>query len=371
MLNKQTRSFRYVVLVPVRSDHVVSFRTSCLVPESFWSGSLRQDAVSISRLSERPHLPDCVSHEVSRLTGQLRTTAEPKTLHTLLRPEDLSEMLAAGTKESHEKAENTQFVKDFLRGHISRELFKLGAVALYFTYTAMEEEIEQNRDHPQFAPLYFPAELHRHEALARDLEYFYGKDWESQICCSPVTQRYVERIHEVGQSDPALLVAHAYTRYMGDLSGGQVLKKVAQRSLKLPSTGEGLCFYDFEGIHSAKAFKQLYRSRMNELDLDMPTKQRVVAEANRAFKFNMEVFNELEEIGKTLPKDVVDGEFPAHGEMQGDISKCPYYAAKMAASGGASYACQMAMALLRHPIGQVLLATWVAAIAGLAAWYLM
>lgn len=40
-------------------------------------------------------------------------------------PEDLSEMLAAGTKEVHEKAENTQFVKDFLRGRIKRELFKV------------------------------------------------------------------------------------------------------------------------------------------------------------------------------------------------------------------------------------------------------
>ena len=40
-------------------------------------------------------------------------------------PEDLSEVLAAGTKEVHEKAENTQFVKDFLRGRIRKELFKV------------------------------------------------------------------------------------------------------------------------------------------------------------------------------------------------------------------------------------------------------
>lgn len=45
----------------------------------------------------------------------------------------------------------------------------------------MEEEIEKNKDHPHIAPIYFPAELHRREALARDLEYFYGEDWESQV----------------------------------------------------------------------------------------------------------------------------------------------------------------------------------------------
>ena len=99
----------------------------------------------------------------------------------------------------------------------------------------------------------------------------------------------MDRIHEVGQRDPVLLVAHSYTRYMGDLSGGQILKKVAQRALKLPSTGEGLNFYQFEGIHSQKGFKQLYRSRMNELELDAETKERIVGESNRAFSFNMMV----------------------------------------------------------------------------------
>lgn len=162
-------------------------------------------------------------------------------------------------------------------------------MALYHTYTAMEEELERNKYHPHFAPLYFPAELHRHQALACDLEYFYGPKWQSEVKCSQATQRYVDRIHQVGREDPVLLVAHAYTRYMGDLSGGQVLRKVAQRALKLPPTGEGVKFYQFDAIHSAKAFKQLYRSRMNELDLDMDVKKRLVAEAVKAFQFNMEV----------------------------------------------------------------------------------
>ncbi|XP_053707689.1 heme oxygenase 2 [Synchiropus splendidus] len=286
-------------------------------------------------------------------------------------PDDLSEVLAAGTKDVHEKAENTQFVKDFLRGRIRKELFKLGAVALYYTYTAIEEEMERNKDHPQIAPIYFPSELHRHDALGRDLQYFYGHDWQDQISCSQATQHYVERIHQVGRDDPVLLVAHAYTRYMGDLSGGQVLKKVAQRALKLPSTGEGLEFYQFDAIHSAKAFKQLYRSRMNEIELDSATKKKLVDEAVKAFHFNMEVFEELEEIGKTIKDEVLDAGMPVHGEMGGDISKCPYYAAKMAATGGTAYACQVAMAMLRNPTGQVLFATWFAALAGLAAWYLM
>lgn len=42
-----------------------------------------------------------------------------------------------------------------------------------------------------------------------------------------------------------------------------------------------------------------------------------------------------------------------------------------AASGGSAYVGQLAMAVLRHPTGQVLFAAWVAALAGLAAWYFM
>lgn len=149
--------------------------------------------------------------------------------------------------------------------------------------------MDRNKDHLAFAPLYFPMELHRKKALIRDMEYFFGEDWEEQVQCSQATQKYVERIHCVGQNEPELLVAHAYTRYMGDLSGGQVLKKVAQRALKLPSTGEGTQFYLFENIDNAQQFKQFYRARMNALDLDLKTKEKIVEEANKAFEYNMQV----------------------------------------------------------------------------------
>uniref|UniRef100_A0A8C1W3K4 Heme oxygenase 2a n=1 Tax=Cyprinus carpio TaxID=7962 RepID=A0A8C1W3K4_CYPCA len=150
---------------------------------------------------------------------------------------------------------------------------QLGTAAMYYNYSAIEEEIEKNKDHPIFAPLYFPSELHRRDALAKNLEYLYGEDWESKISCSAATQPYVDHIHKVGRDDPVLLVAHAWTYYMGDLSRGPVLKKVAQRALKLPPTGEGVNFYHFEGIHNPTAFKRdtkrknlfLHQNRFGEM----------------------------------------------------------------------------------------------------------
>ncbi|NXG24277.1 HMOX2 oxygenase, partial [Grallaria varia] len=284
-------------------------------------------------------------------------------------PTDLSELLKVGTKEAHDRAENTQFVKDFLKGRIKKELFKLATVALHFTYSALEEEMDRNKDNSVFAPLYFPLELHRREALAKDLKYFYGDDWKDKIRCSEATQQYVDRIHHVGQHEPELLVAHAYTRYMGDLSGGQVLKKVAQRALKLPSTEEGIQFYVFDNVSNAQQFKQLYRARMNALDLDKNTKERIVEEANKAFGLNMQVFDELDKIGKSLTEEAQDGEFPVH-DGKGDIRKCPFYADGQGMAGpGCLF--RATLGLARQPLMQVVLAACVAVAAGAAAWYVL
>ncbi|XP_061847894.1 heme oxygenase 2 [Colius striatus] len=253
--------------------------------------------------------------------------------------------------------------------------------------------MDRNKDNPAFAALYFPLELHRREALAKDLQYFYGEDWRDKIQCSEATQHYVDRIHHVGQHEPELLVAHAYTRYMGDLSGGQVLKKVAQRALKLPSTEEGIQFYTFDNISNAQQFKQLYRARMNALDLDRDTKERIVEEANRAFRFNMQVFEELDGIGRALPEEAQDGGSAAHAG-KGDPRKCPYYAGRAgewwapaelhrrlprpAALTGLflpgtapGCPCHAALALATQPLVQLVLAACLAAAAGAAAWYVL
>ncbi|KFU95742.1 Heme oxygenase 1, partial [Chaetura pelagica] len=210
---------------------------------------------------------------------------------------DLSELMKEATKEVHEQAENTPFMKNFQKGQVSLQEFKLVTASLYFIYSALEEEIERNKNNPVYAPVYFPAELHRKAALEEDLEYFYGSNWREEIPCPEATQKYVERLHHVGKNQPELLVAHAYTRYLGDLSGGQVLKKIAQKALQLPSTGEGLAFFSFDGVSNATKFKQLYRSRMNAIEMDLATKKRVLEEAKNAFLVpSSQVFEALQEL---------------------------------------------------------------------------
>lgn len=167
--------------------------------------------------------------------------------------------------------------------------FQLVMASLYHIYAALEEEIEHNKQNPVYAPLYFPEELHRKAALEQDMAFWYGPHWQETIPYTPATQHYVRRLHEVGHTHPELLVAHTYTRYLGDLSGGQVLKKIAQKSLALPGSGEGLAFFTFPNIDNATKFKQLYRARMNTLEMTPEVKHRVTEEAKTAFLLNIEV----------------------------------------------------------------------------------
>ncbi|MEL6439698.1 MAG: heme oxygenase (biliverdin-producing) [Cyanobacteria bacterium J06621_8] len=205
---------------------------------------------------------------------------------------NLATMLREGTKKSHTMAENVGFVKCFLKGVVEKKSYRKLVTSLYFVYSAMEEEIERLKEHPVVSKVYFP-ELNRQESLEQDLHYYYGANWREEIRNTKAGKAYVARIREVADTQPELLVAHCYTRYLGDLSGGQILKKISQRAMNL-TDGEGTAFYEFEDIPDEKEFKNQYRAAMNELPIDQATAEEIVDEANAAFGSNMELFKELE-----------------------------------------------------------------------------
>jgi heme oxygenase len=155
----------------------------------------------------------------------------------------------------------------------------------------MEEEMDKLREHPIVSQIYYP-ELNRKQSLEQDLQFYYGPNWRQEVKISTAGQAYVDRIHEIAATQPELLVAHSYTRYLGDLSGGQILKKIAQNAMNLQDGGTA--FYEFAGIDDEKAFKTNYRQAMNDLPIDQATAEQIVDEANAAFGMNMKLFNELE-----------------------------------------------------------------------------
>jgi len=205
---------------------------------------------------------------------------------------NLASKLREGTKKAHSMAENVGFVKCFLKGVVEKTSYRKLVSNLYFVYSAMEEEMEALRSHPIVSKIYF-SELNRKASLEKDLQYYYGSSWREQVAPSEAAKTYVARIHEIGSTQPELLVAHSYTRYLGDLSGGQILKGIAQRGMNL-TEGEGTAFYEFQDIPDEKAFKANYRQTLDELPIDDATADRIVDEANAAFGMNMKMFNELE-----------------------------------------------------------------------------
>ncbi|XP_028268601.1 heme oxygenase 1a [Parambassis ranga] len=208
---------------------------------------------------------------------------------------DLSEQIKDATKDNHVRAENTQLMLNYQKGQITLTQYKVLLCSLYEIYKALEEELDRNSSHPAVAPIYFPQELARLESLERDLEHFLGSDWRKKVIVPAATQRYEQRLRQVGRENPELLVAHAYTRYLGDLSGGQVLGKITQKSLGLSST-EGLSFFSFPGVSSPNRFKQLYRSRMNSIELSEEQRAALLREAVSSFEFNIQVFDDLQKM---------------------------------------------------------------------------
>ncbi|MCZ0902926.1 biliverdin-producing heme oxygenase, partial [Microcoleus sp. HI-ES] len=127
---------------------------------------------------------------------------------------NLSTRLREGTMQSHTTAENTAFMKCFLKGIVEREPLRKLFADLYFVYSALETALQNHVNHPIIGTLYFP-ELNRVENLAGDLAFYYGENWREEITASPAGSVYRDRIQTLSKTDPVLLIAHAYTRYMG------------------------------------------------------------------------------------------------------------------------------------------------------------
>ncbi len=208
---------------------------------------------------------------------------------------DLASQLREGTKQSHTMAENTAYMKCFLKGIVEKEPFRKLIANLYFVYSTLEAELLRHRDHPVVGLIYFP-ELNRKASLEKDLAFYYGDNWQSQIAPSEAGKVYVDRIKEISNSEPTLLVAHSYVRYMGDLSGGQALKNIVRSALSLPPD-RGTNFHQFDAFPSVEArrgFKGRYRDALNSLPVDNELIEKIVAEANDAFALNRDVMHALE-----------------------------------------------------------------------------
>jgi heme oxygenase len=208
--------------------------------------------------------------------------------------DSFSTLIRTASHEQHAQAENSTFMSDLLGGRLGVEAYARYTEQLWFVYEALESAARPLASDPVAGPFVRP-ELFRLAALERDLAHLRGAGWRSTLTALPATRAYAGRIEECARDWPAGYVAHHYTRYLGDLSGGQIIRDRAERTWGFARKGDGVRFYVFEEIANPAAFKREYRELLDAIPADELDKQRIVAECKRAFTLNTAVFRALGE----------------------------------------------------------------------------
>lgn len=205
-------------------------------------------------------------------------------------PIPFSTALRERSSSAHSGSESAGFMAGLLKGEGTRDDYVALVAQHYFIYEALEAATDRMRD-DAVASVFITDQLTRLPALEADLAFLIGDDWRERIAPLPSTQRYVDRINAVGSTWAGGYVAHHYTRYLGDLSGGLHIGKVVARRFGFETNGIG--FYIFGDIADPRAFKDVYRAQLDAAPWDDTEKERVIDEVLRAYRFNTEVFQEL------------------------------------------------------------------------------
>jgi len=208
---------------------------------------------------------------------------------TVAAPEGFAAQLRHGTQADHSAAEASGFVTELLEGRLPRAAYAALLAQTHLVYEVLEELVAAHAGHPEVQPFADPA-LVRLPSLAADLAHLLGPSWREALVPLPATERYLARLREVGDR-PSALVAHHYVRYLGDLSGGQVIRRLVGRAYDLDT--DGVRFYVFDGVPKPKPYKDRYRAALDAVPWDERERAEAVAEASRAFALNAGVFADL------------------------------------------------------------------------------
>lgn len=206
-------------------------------------------------------------------------------------PIPFSTALRERSRAAHSGSEGAGFMSDLMRGDGTREDYTALVAQHWFVYAALESAASTMRNDPVAAP-FITDKLTRLPALEADLEFLIGGDWRTRITPLPTTERYVARIADVvAEGWAGGFVAHHYTRYLGDLSGGQFIGKVMARQFELGTNGIG--FYVFDEIADPRAFKDVYREQLDAAPWDAAEAERVIDEVLYAYQLNTDLFTDL------------------------------------------------------------------------------
>ena len=203
-----------------------------------------------------------------------------------------SRLVRERSSASHSTSESAGFMHDLLKGELGRSEYTQLVAQHWAIYDALEGAQALVAGDETVAPFLSPA-LTRLPALEADLQFLLGDDWREHLVLMPATVEYAARIREVAATWPAGYIAHHYTRYLGDLSGGIHIGKVVARRFGFETNGIG--FYLFDQIADPAAFKNEYRAQLDAAPWSDDEKSRIVDEVVLSYDYNTRIFEQLSE----------------------------------------------------------------------------
>ena len=202
----------------------------------------------------------------------------------------LAERLRTETRALHTMVERQGVMGQMLRGGVDVSVYCSLLRNLHPIYGALEAALARHDSDPCVALVFSPA-LRRAPALATDLDELDRPDWR-EMAPAPATRAYVERLHALDRGGSRALIAHAYVRYLGDLSGGQAVRRVVAARYGLQG-GRGTHFYDFGPDEVAVGLKRAFREGLASMPVSAPDIDLIVAEARQAFVRHGALFDQL------------------------------------------------------------------------------
>ncbi|WP_353810302.1 heme oxygenase (biliverdin-producing) [Agromyces sp. SYSU T00194] len=202
-------------------------------------------------------------------------------------PLDVAALIRSASADDHRAAESRGFVTRLMAGELS-----LGGYARYLAQLAWVYEALESWEPRAGDPAIFDPALARMPAIESDLVALGVTDRRATHKALPATAGYAAHLRGiVARHDVVEYLAHHYTRYLGDLSGGQAIAALIARHYG--ATPEQLGFARFEGIEAPVPFKRRYREGINALRLPGTSVDRLIAEVRQSFALNSAVFDAL------------------------------------------------------------------------------
>lgn len=202
-------------------------------------------------------------------------------------PTRFSATIRQATWSDHGHAEHAPVMAALVGGGLPLDGYALLLAQLRQVYAALESVAARMSDDPVASAFVDPA-LARVTAIEADLDHIAGSGWDERLPVMPATMAYRDRLLDGAGASPLRFVAHHYTRYLGDLSGGQHIGRVVRRVYGFED-GPGADLYRFDGIADLALFKDAYRARLDTAPWTEAERAVVLDEVRLAYRLNTEL----------------------------------------------------------------------------------